>query len=329
VNYIAKGGGLPPSSFFAPPRHPLSDLGPDFSARDESYLRNLILPFLGDRAINRLTTDEIREWIARLEAGGKAPATTRKAYQILGSIINQAVDDGRLLKSPLPRRPGLPAVESKEMKILTVDEVHDLAGAIDPRYAAMVLTSAYTGLRPGETAGLRIDSVDLLRASLTVSGTLSEVRGEVLFGPPKTKRSARTLAISRSLAQEIGQHIGRYASPEGWIFPSPRGQALRWNHFRRRVWLPAVMAAGMAPLRFHGLRHTHAAWLIAQGEHPKVISERLGHSSITVTFDVYGHLMPGMDEEVAERLDLAWQRANRDETRTIRAPSAIADIHRT
>jgi integrase len=297
--------------------------------RDESYIRNLVLPHLGDRPLNRITPDEIREWIAILEAAGKAPATTRKAYQILGSIVAQAVDDGHLAKSPLPRRPGLPSVERREMKILTVDEVHALAETIDPRYRAMVLTAAYVGLRPGETAGLKIESVDLLRASLTVSGTLSEIRGEVLLGPPKTKRSARTLAISRSLAQEIGEHIGHYASKDGWIFPSPKGSALRWSNFRRRVWLPAVAAAGLEPLRLHDLRHTHAAWLIAQGEHAKVISERLGHSSITVTFDVYGHLMPGMDEEVAERLDHAWQRASRDETRTRRAPSQVAKIHQT
>ena len=190
----------------------------------------------------------------------------------------------------------------------------------------MVLTAAYTGLRPGETAGLRIESVDLLRRSIIVSGTISEVRGKVHFGPPKTKRSARTVAISRSLAQEIGTHIGHYASPAGWIFPSPNGQPLRRTNFRRRIWLPAIAAAGFEPLRFHDLRHTHAAVLIAQGEHPKVISERLGHSSITVTLDVYGHLMPGMDEAVAERLDLVWQQAHGDQTRTMRAPSEVLKL---
>jgi len=299
---------------------------PSTRARDESYIRNLILPFLGERPLGGITPDEIREWIAKLEASGKAPATIRKAYQILGSIIGQAVDDGHLARSPLPRRPGLPPLERNEMKVLTPDEVHSLAEMIEPRYGAMVLTAAYAGLRPGETAALRIESVDLLRPSLTVSRTLSEVRGEVLLGPPKTKRSARTLAISRSLAQEIGKHIGHYPSSDGWIFSSPKGEALRWNNFRRRVWLPAVAAAGLGPLRFHDLRHTQAAWLIAQGEHAKVISERLGHSSITVTFDVYGHLMPGMDEGVAERLDLTWQRGGPDEARTIRAPNRITEM---
>ena len=92
------------------------------------------------------------------------------------------------------------------------------------------------------------------------------------------------------------------------------------------VWLPAIAAAELAPLTFHDLRHTHASLLIAQGEHPKVISERLSHSSIAVTFDVYGHLMPGLDEEVAERLDQAWLQAIGSETRTVRAPGKVVEL---
>jgi integrase len=190
------------------------------------------------------------------------------------------------------------------MKIITPDQVHELAEAIDPRYRVMVLTAAYTGLRWGETAGLQLPNIDFLRRSLRVTGTLVEVSGQVSLGPPKTKRSARKLSISRTLADEIGVHIGRYPDSDGWIFPAPEGGPIRATNWRRRVWAPAVSAAGLEPMRFHDLRHTHASMLIAQGEHPKVIAERLGHSSITVTLDVYGHLMPGMDERVADRLEI-------------------------
>jgi integrase len=299
---------------------------PSTLARDESYLNSLILPYFADKPLNEIGPDGVREWIAALESAGKAPATVRKAYQILSGILSQAVDDGRLPKSPLPRRPGLRPVERTGMTILTLPQVHHLAATIDPRYRAIVFTAAYTGFRFGEAAGLRIDNVDLLRSTISVSGTLTEVRGEVRFGPPKTQRSARTIAISRSLAEEIGAHIGRHADPAGWIFPAPGGGPLRRTNFRRRIWLPAVAAAGLETLRFHDLRHTHASVLIAQGEHPKVISERLGHASIRTTFDVYGHLMPGMDEEVAERLDHAWQAANDAESRTTRAPSGVTSI---
>jgi integrase len=104
------------------------------------------------------------------------------------------------------------------------------------------------------------------------------------------------------LANEVGTQIGRFGS-DGWIFPAPDGGPLRSSNFRHRVWAPAIRGSGLEGLRFHDLRHAHAAMLIQQGEHPRLISERLGHSSISVTMDVYGSLFPGMDEDAANRLD--------------------------
>ena len=85
---------------------------------------------------------------------------------------------------------------------------------------------------------------------------------------------------------------------------------MRRTNFRRRSWLPAVRASVGEPLRFHDMRHSHAAMLIAEGEHPKVIQARLGHSSIQVTLDTYGHLFEGLDEAAADRLDAAYARAS-------------------
>jgi integrase len=90
------------------------------------------------------------------------------------------------------------------------------------------------------------------------------------------------------------------------VFTAQRGGPLLNRNFRDRIWLPAVRASVGEPMRFHDLRHTHAAILISQGEHPKVIQHRLGHSSIKVTLDTYGHLFEGLDEAAAERLDIAF-----------------------
>ena len=87
------------------------------------------------------------------------------------------------------------------------------------------------------------------------------------------------------------------------MFQAPDGGPLRRTTFRERFWLPAVRASVGEPCRFHDLRHTHVALLIAQGEHPKVIQQRLGHASIRTTLDTYGHLFEGLDEAAAERLD--------------------------
>ena len=179
--------------------------------------------------------------------------------------MGQAVDDGRLSKSPLPRRPGLPAVEARDMEILTVDEVHRLADAIDPRYRTMVLTAAYTGLRPGETAGLKIETIDLLRCSITVAATAFR-RFAARSALARRKRNAQRV-LWPSLAR-WRERLGftSAATPARTAGSLPRSK--RWTASSDQpsdggCWLPALDAANIEPLVFHDLRHTHAAWLIA------------------------------------------------------------------
>jgi integrase len=190
------------------------------------------------------------------------------------------------------------------MRFLTNEEVRALADAIDPRYRVLVLAGAYTGLRIGELAGLKLDALDMLRRRLTVTRSVNEVRGKlVVRSEPKTAASRRTVALPRFLVDELAAHLALVKDPDGWVFPAPDGGPLRRNGFRSRFWQTAVSRAGLAGVRIHDLRHTHAAWLIAQGEHPKVIQARLGHASIKTTLDVYGHLFDGLDEKAASRLD--------------------------
>lgn len=89
----------------------------------------------------------------------------------------------------------------------------------------------------------------------------------------------------------------------GLVFPTPLGEAMRRSNFARRVWAPAVRRAGVDGLRFHDLRHTAVALAIGQGAHPKALQERMGHSSVTVTLDRYGHLYQGLDGQIADALD--------------------------
>lgn len=126
-----------------------------------------------------------------------------------------------------------------------------------------------------------------------------------MFKQPKTKTSARTVAVPATLARELDHHLRSWPATgdDQLVFTAPEGCALRRNNFRRRVWLPAVRSSVGGELRFHDLRHTHAALLIAEGEDPYVISKRLGHASIKTTYDIYGHLFEGQDDAAANRLD--------------------------
>lgn len=275
-------------------------------ARDEATLRNHIVPVFGHRPIGAIGPGEVRKWVADMEARGYAPATIQKAHQLFAAALNAAVEDGLIVRTPT-RGTILPKTEGHEMRFLAVEEVAALAQAISPRYRCLVLTAAYTGLRAGELVALRRESLDMLRRSLRVDQAVSDVGGELLVGPPKTKAARRTVSLPRFLCDALAQHLARYPSESGLVFTSSEGGPIRWTNFRRRVWQPAVAASVGEPCRFHDLRHSHAALLIAQGEHPKVIQGRLGHTSIKTTLDTYGHLFEGLDEAAADRLEEAFR----------------------
>lgn len=246
-----------------------------------------------------------------MEEKGLRAASIVKAYQIIGRLFRIAVSDGRLAQSPC-RNIWLPKVETTEKRFLTAVQVADLAQEIDSRFRAFVLTAAYTGLRYGELAALRLGNFHALRRTLRVEEALTEVSGQLFFGPPKTASSRRTVSLPPFLVDEIARHLDAFPDPSRLDFTSPHGGPLRRSNFYRRFWLPAVRASVGPPCRFHDLRHTHAALLIQQGTHAAVIQQRLGHSSIKTTLDTYGHLFDGLDEAAADALDTAFRDAAAD-----------------
>ena len=274
------------------------------AARDASVIKSLVIPYLGKKPLGRVTAPILRTWVVDLEKAGKSPATIRKAFQLVGAMFDTAVRDGRLVRSPA-KYVELPAVGRKEMQFISAVQVANIAAVIDPRYRMLVRTAAFTGLRWGELAGLKASDLDLdvLRPRLRVVRTVNEVRGQIVIGEPKTAAGRRSVAVPRFLADELKAYLEAMTDPDGWVFPAPKGGPMRRNQFRRRVWEPATDKAGLKGFRFHDLRHTSAALLIAQGEHPKVIQSRLGHASISTTLDLYGHLLPGLDDAAAERLE--------------------------
>jgi integrase len=191
-------------------------------------------------------------------------------------------------------------------------------------YGVMALVAMFAGLRFGEVAALRISHITLdPQPKLRIEQAASDVRGVVEIGPTKTKGSRRTVPIRRRVAGILARHIDeglrirgyrlndgmgpddearRALGPDPLLFTTRTGLPLSRTRFALRIWRPAVTVAELEPPpTFHDLRHSYAAWLIDRGVHPKVIQERLGHSSIRTTMDVYGSLMEGLDD--ADDLD--------------------------
>ncbi|MGH2659347.1 MAG: tyrosine-type recombinase/integrase, partial [Actinomycetota bacterium] len=214
----------------------------------------------------------------------------------------------------------LPRARRREIHFLSAAEVTALAEATVSPYDTLIYLLAYGGLRWGEAAALRRSRCHLTRSRIEVSESLAEVAGRLYFGPTKTYRR-RTVVLPGFLREMLAAHLARHVerTPEALVFTDSVGGPLRNANFRQRMWQPAVAAACLPEgLRIHDLRHTCAALLIARGAHPKAIQAHLGHSSIQVTLDIYGHLFPDEMDRLAEQLDAAHVASSRQIAASVR-----------
>jgi integrase len=166
---------------------------------------------------------------------------------------------------------------------------------------------AWCGLRHGELAALRIRDLDAATREIRVTATLSDVGGALMEGPPKTEASVRTVPLPAWLCAELVALAGKRDGDDR-LFTAPEGGPLRGSNWRRRVFDPAVRQTGLATqtkgdvVRPHDLRHTCASLHIKHGTPPKVLAAMLGHASVAITLDRYGHLYPGDVHLYVDRL---------------------------
>ncbi|MGH9034276.1 MAG: site-specific integrase [Acidimicrobiia bacterium] len=286
-----------------------ADVGPQTLANVQGRLRKHIIPFFGDMGMAAIRPTHARRWVAGLVTSGLAPSTVKGIYLTASQVFAQALTDGVIGRSPCV---GVRLPEERQREVihfLAPEEVAALADTIAPRFRALVYAAAYTGMRAGELAALRVARLNLLAGTVDVVESMMEVGGKLVVGPTKTGRP-RTLTLPRFLAEMLGEHIGRYPSRDGFVFTMAEGGPIRQRNFYRRHFKPAVLRVELPEsLHFHSLRHTCAAFLIANGRHMEEVKDHLGHSSIRVTSDRYGHLFPKARQAVAESLDETFRRA--------------------
>lgn len=253
--------------------------------------------------VGKVDAGVMREFFADLEANGASSNTALACYQILSTVLRTAHEEGLLPRYPLAHIPR-PRPTKADARFLGPQEIEALASEVPERYRVLVLAAAYSGLRIGELAALQATDIDILRRTITVRRSATRTpAGYVLGDDTKTAAGRRKVEIPAFLAQELGAYIGRYPpASDGRIFTAPRGGFIS-SGILHEVWHSACARAGLEPApRFHDLRHTAVALAIQQGAHPLEIKERMGHTSIQITMDRYGHLFPGMDRELASRL---------------------------
>lgn len=269
----------------------------------QTYRRDLeryVLPRFGEYRIGRLPADEIENWLNDEVAAGIAPSSVHRHYRTLRRVLQVAVQKQRLLSNPCDRVEP-PRVPKREMTFLTWEQVVDLAEAHSERFRPLIYLAVDAGMRWSELIGLRRSRVDLRNRKVRVTEQLVRLdTGEWLRKEPKTGASVRSITISPFTAEILAPHLERFAVPglDGLVFPNGAGKPVASSSFYNQHFRRALSRAGIR-CRFHDLRHTSVALAIAEGAHPKAIQGRMGHSSINVTLDRYGHLFPELDEAIA------------------------------
>ncbi len=278
------------------------NLSASTASRYRSALDVHILPAFKTTPLADVTRERLRRWVASMAETSSA-ATVRKNVGVVSQILDQAVEDSRIVSNPAAGL-DLPRIEHEERRYLTPHQVDLLAKAADG-HAVLVYTLAYCGLRFGEAAALTVADVNLDRGRLRIHRSATVVDSKVVVSSTKSNKG-RDVPLPRFLAEMLAKHT-ESMNPEQLVFPDSRGGHLRANNVRRRWWNDAVKASGVPEgLTPHELRHTAASLAISAGASIKAVQRMLGHSSAALTLDRYGHLFDDDLGMVAQRLhDLA------------------------
>jgi integrase len=266
-----------------------------------SDLRKRVVPAFGPTRLARLTRTDCQRWVDRLMAEGYAAPTVRNIVAALRALIAWALPRGYTHNDPCSRL-RLPSGGKKRERVATPAEAASLVFALPPRDQAAFGLAVYAGLRIGEVVALDVAAIDFNRQVLKVVRGWDATARQFIA---TKSRKRRTVPISSRLAVLLADHLVLLDHPaEGLLFASPRDP--RYPIHPRQLRRHAAKAwrdAGLDPLGFHEARHTFASTAIAAGMNAKTLCTLMGHASITVTYDTYGHLLRGNESEARDLLD--------------------------
>ena len=285
-----------------------------------SIIYKHLIPSLGTIPLAQLQPLHLQSYYSQALAagrtdkrGGLSARSVLYHHRIISESLSHAVKMNLLARNVAevvdPPRPA-----RITMAILAPGDVSRFLGtASGTSYYVLFSTLLYTGLRRGEALALRWRNVDLDMASLSVVETAFKLSsGEYVIKEPKTPHSRRTVALSPSMAlllrrhkgdqEETWKQLGRRLTDTDFVFANADGRPLDPNAVTR-AFQRVIRQAGLPHIRLHDLRHTHATLMLKAGVHPKVVSERLGHASVSITLDTYSHVLPGLQKAAAERFD--------------------------
>ncbi|GAB4426144.1 MAG: site-specific integrase [Chloroflexi bacterium OHK40] len=274
-------------------------------------IRLHLKPRLGHHQLTKLTAAHVQSMINSLAAASGA-RTTQYARAVLQRALNRAVK-WELVTRNVVLATDPPTSRARVITPLSEAEARRLLVAVaGHRLEALYRIALSLGLRRGEVLGLLWADIDFNKKTLRVSGALQRVQGKLERSEPKTRAGARTLLLPDVLVELLAEHQRRQAEERAvwgaaWkehdlVFPAERGTPMEPSNLHRHFKLALKRAGLPLTTRFHDLRHSCATFLIAQGVHPRVVMEILGHSQISLTMNTYGHVLPETQRDATTKV---------------------------
>jgi integrase len=256
------------------------DLKPRTRIEYRGLLDRHILPVLGDEPVAEIAPETIRAWYAQCSPGHDS--TRAKAYSLLKTVFAQLVDDETLARNPCRIKSAGTAPIAKRARIVTPEQLAEIAGAMPADLQLAVMLGAYGGMRLGEVLGLKRSDIDIEHRLVIVRRTAVQLPGGPVEGTPKSAAGWRSIAIPEAVWPMIERHLVQHTGtgPDAFLFPArtkpgkPLSTATFYSH-----WYAARKAAGLPGLPFHDLRHSGATWFATAGATVAEVMRRVGHST--------------------------------------------------
>jgi integrase len=307
-----------------------ANVAPRTHERYAEIVRKNIVPLIGTALLSKLKPAHISEAYAKALSegrrdgtGGLSPQSVLHLHRLLKLALKRAVRWEMLHRNPTDAVEP-PKVEKRRMVTYDMQQTAALLEALKgQRIYIPALLAVLCGLRRGEIAALRWRNVDLEKCSLAVVESVEQMNGSVRLKETKSGR-VRTVALPLTVRDELKAHrltqaqqmlkLGVRIGDDSFVCTLEDGSPMQPT-FITHEWVRAIKATALPRYRFHDLRHAHGTHMLASGTHIKVASERLGHSKVGITLDLYSHVLPGMQEDAAAKIDAAF-RAAQDTNKT-------------
>ncbi len=279
----------------------------------QNILKDYVQPTIGNLLLTQVKPEHLQKLYSDWQTRGLSAGTIRYRHAVIHKALATALKWGLVARN-VADAVDIPRLRRGEM---VVWDEHELAtfleAAQDSQFYELFYLALFTGMRRSELLALRWQDVDFMMGQVSVSRGLHRLKdGSFIYNQPKSAKGRRTIALSPSVVLALRHYrdklsmdaalLGTVIRDDSLIFCDLDGSPLRPDRVSH-YWASMTLKAGVKRIRLHDARHTHASLMLKQGVHPKVVQERLGHSTIAMTLDIYSHIAPGMQEAAAASFD--------------------------